>query len=88
MPTEDPVDQLESELLDGVVMEKTFVERTEPLATHNVGALDEDDSFLSIGSETWEYEVVNERQDDFLKALSLSGRVMEYQRLDDDVSLA
>ena len=56
----------------GVVLEKTFVDRTEPEALHGEEELDEDDSFLSVGSETWDYEIADGRQDEFLAALKNS----------------
>jgi hypothetical protein len=44
---------------------------------------EEDDDFLSVGSETWDYEVADGREDDFIAALQNSQMVMEYVRLDD-----
>ena len=31
-------------------------------------SLEEDDDFLSVGSETWDYEVADGREDDFIAA--------------------
>jgi len=50
---------------------------------HSEDALEEDDDFLSVGSETWDYEVADGREDDFVAALQNSQMVMEYVRLDD-----
>jgi hypothetical protein len=64
------------------------VEKTEPAALHSEEQLEEDDSFLSVGSETWDYEVADERQDDFLAAVKNSRIAMECLPLDDDRSAA
>jgi hypothetical protein len=65
------------------VLDKTFVERTEPEALHGEEELDEDDSFLSVGSETWDYEIADGRQDEFLAALKNSQMAMECIPLDE-----
>jgi hypothetical protein len=54
-----------------------------PGALHSEDALEEDDDFLSVGSETWDYDVADGREDDFIAALQNSQMVMEYVRLDD-----
>jgi hypothetical protein len=82
-PSEFPPDYVEMEAPDGVVLDKTFVERTEPEALHGEEELDEDDSFLSVGSETWDYEIADGRQDEFLDALKNSQMAMECIPLDD-----
>jgi hypothetical protein len=61
------------ELLDGVVLDVTFIERIDPESLHGQDVMDvkdEDDSFLSIGTEvgntiwpmaaTVEYEALEE----------------------------
>lgn len=83
-PSEFPPDYVAIDLPDGVVLDKTFVERTEPSALHSEESLEEDDSFLSVGSETWDYEVAEGREDDFIAALENSQMVMEYVRLDEE----
>jgi hypothetical protein len=82
-PSEFPPDYVEMEAPDGVVLDKTFVERTEPEALHGEEEMDEDDSFLSVGSETWDYEIADGRQDEFLDALKNSQMAMECIPLDD-----
>lgn len=68
------------------MLDKQFVERTEPEAMHVAESLEEDDSFLSVGSETWDYSVRDGREDDFIAALENSQMVMEYVRLDSEPS--
>jgi hypothetical protein len=87
-PIESPHDYLAIDVLDGVVLDSTFVERSEPAALHSEEQLEEDDSFLSVGSETWDYEVADERQDEFLAAVKNSRIALECLPLDDDRSAA
>jgi hypothetical protein len=81
-PSEFPPGYVAIEVPEGVVMDKTFVDRTEPDALHGEEELDEDDSFLSVGSETWDYEIADGRQDEFLAALKNSQMAMECIPLD------
>ena len=85
-PSEFPPDYLAIETADGVVLDRTFVERTEPAALHSAERLEEDDSFLSVGSETWDFEVADKRQDDFLAVVKNSRMAMECLPLGDDDS--
>ncbi len=80
-PSERPTDYVAIDLADGVVIDKQFVERTEPEAMHVEESLEEDDSFLSVGSEAWDYSVANGREDEFIAALENSQMVTEYVRL-------
>jgi hypothetical protein len=81
--TEQPTEYVELDLDDGVVIDQVFVERTEPASEHVQGVLDEDDSFESIGTEIWEYDVADGREQDFVDALRNSRMVVEYERIDD-----
>jgi hypothetical protein len=82
-PSEKPTEYVAIDLPDGVVRDKQFVERTEPAAMHSEDSLEEDDDFLSVGSETWDYEVARGREDDFIAALQNSQMVMEYVLLEE-----
>jgi hypothetical protein len=80
----DPTAELDGDLPDGVVAEKVFVERLEPLAQHSQEVLDEDDAFLGASApEVWEYEVVDERVGEFMLAVRNSEVVMELDLLDE-----
>jgi hypothetical protein len=50
-PSENPPAFVEPELMDGVVLDATIVERIEPESLHVQEVMDEDDSFLSVGTE-------------------------------------
>lgn len=80
--TENPTEYVELDLADGVVLDAAFVDRTEPEALHVQEVLDEDDSFESIGTEIWEYDVADGRDQDFIDALKNSRMVIEYECLD------
>lgn len=82
-PSENPAEYVELEVPDGVVLDQVFVERVEPLSMHNQEVMDEDDSFNSIGTEVWEYDVAEGREQDFINALKNTKMVMEYHEFDD-----
>jgi hypothetical protein len=81
-PSEFPPDYVAIDLPDGVVLDCNFVERTKPDAMHNEEQLEEDDSFLSVGSETWEYDVADDRKDEFLAAVKNSQLAMECEEVE------
>ena len=81
-PSEFPPDYVAIDTGDGVVIERTFVERTEPDAMHNQDTLEEDDDFLSVGSETWDYEVADNRLPEFIAAVKNSQLAIECIPLD------
>jgi len=75
--SEEPVDYLELELEEGVVNEAVFIERTKPTALHSQEVMHEDDSFLSVGAEVWEYDIADGREKEFLEAAKNSQMVLE-----------
>jgi hypothetical protein len=81
--TENPVDYLEPELEDGVVKEALFIDRTKPDALHSQEVMDEDDDFLSVASEVWEYDITDGRDDDFIAAVKNSQMVLDCVVLDE-----
>ena len=82
-PSEVPPDYVAIDVPDSVVIDQRFVERTAPLAMHNQEKFDEDDDFLSVGSETWDYDVKNGREDEFLAAVENSQIAIECVPLGD-----
>jgi hypothetical protein len=70
-------------VLDGVVLNAVKAETIDPPALHSQDVLDEDDNFESIGSETWEYEIAEDRDREFVEALENSGMVLDYEPIDD-----
>src|SRR6185312_2841439 len=85
--TEKPSKFLDAQLSDGVVLDASIVEREEPPGLHT-DRLEEDDDFLSLQTEAWDYDVADERQQEFIDALRNSGVVMDYQVLGDEDSVS
>lgn len=79
---DDPASFLDAELDDDTVLDSRFVGRLGPDATHSSDALEEDDSFMSISPEIWEYDVADGKDEDFQDALRNSGMVMEFEALE------
>ena len=73
---------LDTQLDDQTVLDAVFVGRTQPDALHASDAIEEDDSFLSLGAEIWEYDVAEGKDEDFKNALLNSGMVMEVEPLE------
>jgi hypothetical protein len=80
--TEEPSEYVELDLADGVVLDCSFVGRTKPDALHVEESLEEDDSFESIGTETWEYDIAEGREQEFIDALKNSRMAIDYEELD------
>jgi hypothetical protein len=70
-------------LSDGVVAEAEFVERFEPPSLHVEENMEEDDDFLPFGSEVWEYDVADGRQDEFREAVRNAGLALEVERVEE-----
>jgi len=84
---DDPPSFLDAQLNDGVVINATFVERTGPDSQHSSDILEEDDDFLSYGTEVWEYDIVEGRDREFKEALLNSGMAIEFEPMDVDTEL-
>ncbi len=68
---------------DGVILDSEFVERIEPPSLHGEDAMEEDDDFLSLGSEIWEYDVADNREQEFKDAVVNSRMALEIERMED-----
>lgn len=79
--TEHPVRALS--LPEGVVEEALIVESEEPPSLHEQDHMDEDDDFLNIGIEVWEFAVTAGREDEFIHALKNSRTALEYVAIDE-----
>jgi hypothetical protein len=80
---DNPPSFLEPELDDETVLDAVFVGRTEPDALHSSDRMEEDDEFLSLGAEIWEYDIAEGKDEDFKAALQNSGMVMEFEPLEE-----
>ncbi len=83
-PSENPPGYVSIDTADGVVVDRTFVERTPPDAMHSEDRLEEDDDFLSVGEETWEYDIADGRDKEFLDAVKNSQIAIECIPMDDE----
>ena len=72
-------------VMDGVVQSATKTEVIDPPALHSQDSLDEDDNFESLGTETWEYQIVDGREREFVDALENSRMVLQYETIDEMV---
>ncbi len=79
---DQPSDFLDSELDDDTVLDARFVGRLGADALHSSDVMEEDDAFLSISPEIWEYDVAEGKDQSFIDALKNSGMVMEFQALE------
>lgn len=79
---DDPASYLDTQLEDGIVMDSAFVGRLEPTSIHSSDLAEEDDAFLSLTGEIWEYDVADGRDQDFKDALQNSEMVMEFEPLE------
>jgi hypothetical protein len=70
-------------VVDGVILNAAKAEVNEPAAMHNQDVMDEDDAFLGIGTESWEYEIAEGREQEFIDALVQSRMVLEYEQMDE-----
>ena len=71
------------QVTDGVVLNAAKAEVIEPAAMHSQEVLDEDDAFLALGTEVWEYEIADGREQEFIDALELSRKVLQYEQMDE-----
>jgi hypothetical protein len=79
---DDPASFLDTQLDDETVVDAVFVGRNRPDALHSSDAIEEDDAFLSLGTEVWEYDVADGKEADFKNAMLNSGMVVEFEPLE------
>lgn len=79
---DDPASFLEPELEDDVVLDARFVGRLQPDALHVSDRMEEDDAYMGVTAEIWEYDVADGKEQDFKDALQNSGMVMEFDELE------
>lgn len=79
---ENPAAFLETQLDDETVLDARFVGRLRPDAQHSSDLIEEDDGFLSLAAEIWEYDIADGKDEDFKNALLNSEVVMEFEPLE------
>jgi hypothetical protein len=79
---DDPASFLDTQLDDETVLNAAFVGRNEPDALHNSDRIEEDDGFLGLTTEVWEYDIADGKDEDFKAALQNSAMVIEFEPID------
>jgi hypothetical protein len=79
---DNPASFLDTQLDEDTVLDSRLIGRTRPEGQHSSDVLEEDDGFLSISSEIWEYDVAEGKDQDFKDAIQNSGVVMEFEPLE------
>ena len=85
--SENPATSLDAQLADGIVLDASEIGSLEPDAAHSTEDLEEDDDFLSLSGEIWEYDVAEGREQEFKDAMLNSGVVMEFEPLESNDEL-
>src|SRR5689334_10281828 len=85
--SDNPPNFLEPELDDETILDAVFIGRNQPDALHSSDLLEEHDEFLSIGTEVWEYDVAEGKDEDFKNACLNSGVVIEFEPLESSEEL-
>lgn len=80
--SDDPASFLDVQLDDETVLDARFVGRLQPDSQHNSDELEEDDDFLSVTPEIWEYDVAEGHDRAFVDALRNSAVVIEFEPLE------
>lgn len=73
-------------LPDGVVQEALIVESELPGNLHVEERMEEDDDFLSLGTEAWEFDITPGREAEFIQALERSQTALEYEEVNDEAA--
>lgn len=79
---DDPASFLDVQLDDDTVLDAVLVGRNDPDGLHNSEQLDEDDDLISVGTEVWEYDVADGKDEDFKNAMKNSEMVIEFEPLE------
>jgi hypothetical protein len=82
-PADDPSALLDTP--DGVIEDASVVEIIQPPSIHASEDISEDDGFLSLGTETWVFDVAEGRDDEFKAAVAASEVALEMHEFDDEM---
>jgi len=74
----NPVAFLQGSLSDNVVRNSSFVARNGPEAKTTSDPVEADEELSGLGTETWEYEVAEGKDQEFKDALLNSGSMIEF----------
>jgi len=74
----NPVGFLQGSLSDNVVRKSSFVARKGPEVKSSSDPVEADEELSGLGTETWEYEVAEGKDQEFKDALLNSGSMIEF----------
>ncbi len=77
-PVENPVAFLQANRSEEIVRQAVFVLRKDPEVRSSTDPLTEEQEFLELGTQTWEYEVAEGKDQEFKDALLNSGSILEF----------
>jgi len=75
---QNPIGFLQGNLSDSIVRNSRFVVRRDPEFKHTSDQSDDDVEFRHLGTEVWEYDVAEGRDQEFKDALLNSGSIIEF----------
>jgi hypothetical protein len=81
---ENPVAFLQANRSDEIVRQAVFVLRNDPGVRSSTDPLADDEEFLRLGTQTWEYEVADGKDQEFKDALLNSGSIVEFTPIGGD----
>lgn len=81
---ENPVGFLQANRAEDIVRHAVFVFRRDPELTAATEPLRDDQEFSELGTQTWEYEVVEGKDQEFKDALLNSGSLVEFTAIGAD----
>lgn len=82
--SDNPPQFLDTQLEEGIVHDAALVTRNDPDSNHSGDGLEEDDDFLSLGTEVWDYDIADGKDEEFMAAVQKSRMVIEFEPLDED----
>jgi len=81
---QNPIAFLQSSPSSSVVRQSTFLLRKDPEFKGSTDPLGEDADFRHLGTEIWEYDVAEGRDQEFKDALLNSGSIVEFAPISQD----
>jgi len=76
--SESPLSFLHGEVSGGIVRGSTFVVRKAPEWKSSADSLEDDEEYSRLGTEIWEFEVAEGKDQEFKDALLNSGSILEF----------
>jgi hypothetical protein len=75
---ENPIGFLQNELSGRIVRRSSFLSRNDPDFKASADSLEHDEELQRLGTEIWEYDVADGKDQEFKDALLNSGSILEF----------